>query len=150
MCLIAPTQGIRLVKIWWDFGVMNLYFGLFCCAGVLCPSELGIAGFFSFSTIMLYKETWRKDCWSIRILRMFASLVSIHSKMWIQHQTSCLHQRLVSLAWFRATVGLICSYLFDKYSEFEQHMDSSDPRPDIFSLRQLERRRAASQASQPP
>ena len=44
---------------------------------------------------------------------MFACLVSIHSKMWIQQQTSFLHQRLVSLAWFWCYGG---SYLFQKYS----------------------------------
>ena len=35
-------------------------------------------------------------------------------------------------------------------SEFEQHMYSSDPRRDTGSLMQLESRRAAPQASQPP
>ena len=35
-------------------------------------------------------------------------------------------------------------------SEFEQHMHSSDPRPDTGSLMQLESRRAVPQASQPP
>ena len=35
-------------------------------------------------------------------------------------------------------------------SEFEQHMYSSDPRPDTGSLMQLESRRAVPQASQPP
>ena len=35
-------------------------------------------------------------------------------------------------------------------SEFEQHMYSSDPRLDTGSLMQLESRRAAPQASQPP
>ena len=39
---------------------------------------------------------------------MFSCLVSIHSKMWIQKQISCVHQRLVSLAWLRCN-GLICS-----------------------------------------
>ena len=35
-------------------------------------------------------------------------------------------------------------------SEFEQHMYSSDPRPDNGSLMQLESRRDVPQASQPP
>ena len=35
-------------------------------------------------------------------------------------------------------------------SEFEQHMYSSDPRPDTGLLMQLESRRAVPQASQPP
>ena len=35
-------------------------------------------------------------------------------------------------------------------SEFEQHMYSSDPRPDTGSLMQLENREAVPQASQPP
>ena len=36
------------------------------------------------------------------------------------------------------------------HSEFEQHTYSSDPSPDIVSFMQLESRRAAPQASQPP
>ena len=36
------------------------------------------------------------------------------------------------------------------HSEFEQHMYSSDPSPDTVSFMQLESRRAAPQASQPP
>ena len=52
-----------------------------------------------------------------------------------------------------ATVGLICSRnirIVSPLSEFEQHMYSSDPRPDTGSLMQLESRRAVPQASQLP
>ena len=72
---------------------------------------------------------------------MFACLVSIHSEMWIQQQTSCLHQRLVSLAWFWWV--LFAPEIFvSPHSEIEQHMYSSDARPDTGSLMQLESRRA--------
>ena len=48
-------------------------------------------------------------------------------------------------------VGLIFPEIFvSPLSEFEQHMYSSDPRPDTGSLMQLESRRAVPQASQPP
>ena len=95
----------------WGFGVMNLYFGLFCSASVLFnSSELGFDSFAS-----------RNNAWQtnlnkrllIPVLHMFVCLVSIHRKMWIQEQTSCLHQRLVSLAWFWCYGG---SYFFQKYS----------------------------------
>ena len=108
--------------------------------------------FFCFWATMLDKETWIKDCWSIPILHMFSCLVPIHSKMWIQQQTSCLHQRLV----FTRVVPVLRWVLFVRqifvspHSEFEQHMYSSDPRPDTVSLMQLESRRAVPQASQPP
>ena len=108
--------------------------------------------FFCFWATMLDKETWRKDCWSIPILHMFSCLVPIHSKMWIQQQTSCLHQRLV----FTRIVPVLRWVLFVRQifvspqSEFEQHMYSSDPRPHTVSLMQLESRRAVPQASQPP
>ena len=65
--------------------------------------------------LLLHNNAWQRDFkkrLSIPILHMFASLVSIHSKMWIQQQTSYLHQRLVSLAWYWCYGG---SYLFQKY-----------------------------------
>ena len=50
-----------------------------------------------------------------------------------------------------ATMGLIFPEIFvSPLSEFEQHMYSSDPRPDTSSLMQLESRRAVPQASQLP
>ena len=104
-------HGMGLVKIWWDFGVMALYFGLLSLA--FCVPVSWGSFFFCFCATMLDKETWRKDCWSIPFLHMFSCLVSIYSKMWIQQQTSCLHQRLVFHAWFWYYGG---SYLFDKYS----------------------------------
>ena len=65
--------------------------------------------------LLLHNNAWQRNFkkrLSIPILHMFACLVSIHSKMWIQQQTSYLHQRLVSLAWYRCYGG---SYLFQKY-----------------------------------
>ena len=63
----------------------------------LISSELG------FDFLLLRNNAWQRNLKKrllIPILHMFACLVSIHSKMWIQQQISCLHQRLVSLAWF--------------------------------------------------
>ena len=104
-----PWNGVSQdLMRFWNYG--SLFWTII--AGVLCSSELGFI-FFCFCATMLDKETWRKDCWSIPFLHMFSCLVSIYSKMWIQQQTSCLHQRLVFHAWFWYYGG---SYLFDKYS----------------------------------
>ena len=90
---------------------MNLYFGLFCSPSVLFnSSELGF-DFFASRNNARQKNLNKRLL--IPILHMFACLVSIHRKMWIQQQTSCLHHRLVSLAWFWCYGG---SYLFQKYS----------------------------------
>ena len=143
-------QGMMWVQIWWDFGVINLYFGLFCSAGVLFnSSELG------FDFLLLHNNAWQRNLKRrllIPILHMFACLVSIQSKMWILQQTLCLHQRLVSLAWFRCYDGSyrVPEIFVYPLSEFEQHMYSSDLRPDTGSLMQLESRRAVPEASQPP
>ena len=83
---------------------------------------------------MLYKETWRKDYWFL-FLHMFSCLVSIHSEMGIQQQTSCLHQRSIFLAWFWCYGGwvLFVRQIFvSPNSEFEQHMYSTDPRYGTF------------------
>ena len=91
------------VKIWWDFWVMNLYFRLFYSASVLFNSSEG-------------NNAWQRNLKKrllIPLPHMFACLVSMHSKMWIQQQTSCLHQRLVSLVWFWCYGG---SYFLHKYS----------------------------------
>ena len=61
-----------------------------------------------YQLLIIY--AWQRDLKKrllIPILRMFACLVSIHSK------ASCLHQRQVSLAWFWCYGG---SYFFQKYS----------------------------------
>ena len=82
-------QGMKEVKIWWDFGLMNLYFLTICSAGGLFNSD-GLG----FDFLL-----WRNNAWQrilvkrllIPVLHMFACLVSIHSEMWIRQQTSCLH-----------------------------------------------------------
>ena len=103
---------------------------------------------------MLDKETWRKDYWFLFfIIFMLSCLVSIHSEMWIQQQTSCLHQRLIFLAWFWCYGGwvLFVRQIFvSPNSEFEQHMYGTDPRPETVSLMQLESRKVVPQVSQPP
>ena len=120
MCLIYPTQkftlgksrtnyqGMRYVKIWWDFGVMNLCYGLFFSAGVLCSSELGFDSF-CFCTKMLDKENWRKD---YRFLFFICSLVSFlytakgeFSSKFGVYIKDCV-PRVVSVL---RTVGLTCS-----------------------------------------
>ena len=104
--------------------------------------------FFCFGAIMLDERNLKKRL-LIPILHIFACLVSIHSEMWIQQQTSRLHQGLVSLAWFWWV--LFAPEIFvSSHPAFERHMYSSDPRPDTGSLMQLESRRAIPQTSQPP
>ena len=101
-------QRMRQVKIWRDFGVMNLYFGLFCSAGVLFNSSELELDFF----LLVHSNAWQRNLKKILlipILHMFTCLVFIHSKMWFQQQTSCL---LVSLEWFWY-YGV--SYMFQKY-----------------------------------
>ena len=66
--------------------------------------------------LLLHNNAWQRNLKKRRlipILHMFACLVSIHSKLRIQQQTSSLHQRLVSLARFWCYDG---SYLFQTYS----------------------------------
>ena len=129
---------------------MNLYFGLFCSAGVLFNSSEIWFDFFCFCTIMLDKETWRKYYW---FLFLICSLV------WFLYTAKCEFSsklRFYIKDWSPsrgsgATVGLIFPEIFvSPLSEFEQHMYSSDPRTDTGSLMQLESRRAVPQASQPP
>ena len=91
---------------------------------------------------MLDKETWRKDCWF---------LFFICSLVWFLYTAKCEFSsklRVYIKDWSPsrgsgATVGLIFPEIFvSPLSEFEQHMYSSDPRPDTGSLMQLESRRA--------
>ena len=112
-----------------------------------CFPRLGL-DIFAFTQQCLTKKLKGKA-----VDRFLSCFVSIQNKLWIQLQTSCLHQRLVFLALFRRYGG---SHLFDRNSslhrrsEFEQHMNSSDPRPDSVSLMQLKSRRAVPQVSRYP
>ena len=119
---------------------MSLHFGLFCSTGVLFnSSEIGF-DFFCFCTIMLDKETWRKDCWF---------LFFICSLVWFLYTAKCEFSS--KLLFYIKDWSLIFPEIFvSPLSEFEQHMYSSDPRTDTGSLMQLESRRAVPQASQPP
>ena len=128
---------------------MNLYFGLFCSAGVLFNSiELGL-DIFCFCTIMLDKGTWRKDYWFLFFICSlgFYTQQNVNSaaNFVFTSKTGLPHVVLV-LRWVLFVPEIFVSPL----SEFEQHMYSSDPRPDTGSLMQLESRRAVPQASQPP
>ena len=106
---------------------MNLYFGLFCSAGVLFNSS--VIGFDFFT--MLDKETWRKDYW---FLSFICSLV------WFLYTAKC-----------EFSSKLIFPEIFvSPLSEFEQYMYSSDPRTDTGSLMQLVSNGAVPQASQSP
>ena len=100
---------------------------------------------------MLDKETWRKGYW---VLSFICSLVwflctakcefSSKLRVYIKDCRSVPRVVLV-LRWVLFVPEIFVSPL----SEFEQHMYSSDPRPDTGSLMQLESRRAVPQASQP-
>ena len=118
---------------------MNLHFGLFC----------------GFDFLLSRDNAWQwnsKKTLLIPILHMLSCLVSIHRKMWFQQQTLCSHQRLSLprvvpvLRW-----GIFVRKIFvSPYSEFEQHMYSSDLRTDTVSFMELDSRRAVPQVSQPP
>ena len=102
---------------------MNLYFGLFCSAGVLCSSELGSVLFFLFRNNSEEKAT---DSYSSYVLFFgFCIQQNVNSAA----NFVSFHQRRVVPV---LPVGLICStnIFVSPLSEFEQHMYSSDPRPD--------------------
>ena len=123
MCLISPTQKFKLekstlnTKEWGKSRfdeILELWIFIldYFVAPAFCLIPVSQGSIF----LPLHTNAWQRNLKKgllIPILHMFACLVSIHSKMWIQQQTSCLHQRLVSLAWFWCYGG---SYLFKKYS----------------------------------
>ena len=162
MCLISSTQKFILekstinTKEWgksrfdgilelWIFD--HLYFGRFVAPAFCLIPRVRC---FCFGAIMLDKETRRKDYWFLFFICLlvwflytakceFSSKLRVYIKDWSPSRGS------------GATVGLIFPEIFvSPLSEFEQHMYSSDPRPDTGSLMQLESRRAVPQASQPP
>ena len=115
MCLISPTQKFKLEKSTtntkeWGKSRLDEILELWIIIldyFVALPFSL-----IPVSAINAWQRNLKKRL-LIPILQMFACLVSIHSKMWIQQQTSCLHQRLVSFVRFWCYGG---SYLFQKYS----------------------------------
>ena len=72
-----------------------------------CFPRLGL-DIFAFTQQCLTKKLKGKA-----VDRFLSCFVSIQNKLWIQLQTSCLHQRLVFLALFRRYGG---SHLFDRNS----------------------------------
>ena len=123
LCLISPTQTFKLEKstlntMEWSKSrfdeILELWILIldYFVAPAFCLIPVSQGSIF----LPLHTNAWQRNLKKgllIPILHMFACLVSIHSKMWIQQQTSFLHQRLVSLAWFWCYGG---SYLFQKYS----------------------------------
>ena len=102
MCLISPTQKCKLekstlsTKEWgkskfdetselWIF-ILGYFVALSFC---LIPVSEGTI-FVFLHDINAWQRNLKKRL-MIPILYMFACLVSIHSKMWIQQETSCLH-----------------------------------------------------------
>ena len=154
MCLISPTEKFKLeksatnTKEWGKSRfdeIVELWIFILDYFVALALSLIPV------SAIMLDKETWRKDCWY---------LFFICSLVWFLYTAKCEFSsklRVLVKDWSPswgsgATVGLICStnIRLSTLSEFEQHMYSSDPRPDSGSLMQLKSRKAVKQASQPP
>ena len=141
MCLISPTQKFKLekstlnTKKWGKLRfdeILELWIFIleYFVAPAFCLIPVSQGSIF----LLLHNNAWQKKLKKrllIPILHIFAYLVSIHSKVWIQQQTSCLHQRLVSLAWFLFVPEI--SFV-SPLSEFEQHMYNSDPRPVTSSL----------------
>ena len=115
-------------------------------APAFCSIPVSWFDFFCFCTIMLDKETWRKDYWF---------LFFICSLVWFLYTAKCEFSSKLRVGLPRVVLVLPCvlfvpEILVSPLSEFEQHMYSSDPRPDNGSLMQLESRRAVPQVSQAP
>ena len=91
------------VKIWWDFGVMNPYFVLFCIAGVLCPSELGF-DIFAFAQQCLTKkleETLLIDSYSSYVLLFgFYTQQNVNSAAYFMFTSKIGLPRVVQVLWW--------------------------------------------------
>ena len=123
MCLILPTQKFKLekntltTKKWGksrfdEILELRIFILDYFVASEFCLIPVSEGSLF----LLLHNKAWERNLKKrllTSITHMFACLVSIDSNIWIQQQTSCLHERLVSLAWFWCFGG---SYLFQKYS----------------------------------
>ena len=121
LCLISSTQTFILEKTTLntkEWGkprfdeILELWIFIldFFVAPAFCLIPVSQGSIF----LPLHTNAWQRNLKKgllIPSLHMFACLVSIHSKMWIQQQTSCW--RLVSLVWLWCYGG---SYLFQKYT----------------------------------
>ena len=128
---------------------MNLYFGLFCFAGVLFnSSELGF-DFFAFAQQSLTKKLEEK---TIGSCSSYARLFGFYTQQNANSATNFLFtSKIVGLPRVVLVLRWVLSEIFvSPLSEFEQHMYSSDPRPDTGSLMQLESRRAVPRTSKAP
>ena len=121
LCLISPTQTFKLEKTTLNTKewrkprfdeILELWIFILDCfvAPAFCLIPVSQGSIFLPSHTNAWQRNLKKGL-LIPILHMFACLVSIHSKMWIQQQTSCW--RLVSLVWLWCYGG---SYLFQKYT----------------------------------
>ena len=132
MCLISPTQKLILgksttiTKAWGKSRfdeILDLW--IFILDYFVALAFWARIRFF----FLLRNNAWQRNLKKrllIPVLHMFPCLVSIHSKIWIQQQTSCLHQRLVmvsrGLAWFRCYdtgVSFVRQIFVSSHSEFE-------------------------------
>ena len=131
---------------------MNLYFGLFCSAGVLFNASEPGFDFFAFAESYLTKKLQEKTIYSYSsYVRLFGFYTqqNVNSAANFVFTSKTGIPRVVLdqvLQWVLFVPEIFVSPL----SEFEQHMYSSDSSPDTGSLMQLESRRAVSQASQAP
>ena len=117
---------------------MNLYFGLFCSAGVLFNSgEL---------TKKLEEKTIDSYSSYVRLFGFYTQQNVNSAANFVFTSKIGLPRVVLVLRWVLFVPEIFVSPL----SEFKQHMYSSDRRPDTGSLMQLESRRAVPQASQPP
>ena len=132
ICLISATQKFRLEKNTlntkeWGKSRFDeiLELRIFILDYFVAPAFCLIP--VSWVRLCLHNNAWQRNLKKrllIPILHMFSCLVSIHSKIWIQQQTSCLHQRMVSrgLAWFRCYdtgVSFVRQIFVSSHSEFE-------------------------------
>ena len=114
-------------------------------------SELGF-DFFAFArykclTKKLEEKAIESSSSQVRLFGFYARQnMNSAANFVFTSETAGLPRVVLVLRWVLFVPEIFVSPL----SEFEQHMYSSDPRPDTGSLMQLESRRAVPQVSQPP
>ena len=130
---------------------MNLCFGLFCSTSFLFLNscELGF-DVFAFAQQCLTKKLEEKTVVSyssyVRLFGLYTQQNVISAANFVFTSNTRLPRVVLVLRW----VLFVPEIFVPALSEFEQHMYSSNPRPNTGSSMQLKSRKAVQQASQPP
>ena len=132
----------RVQQVPWDEVSQDLirfwsYFGLFCIASVLCSKAR--VRYFSFAQQCLTKKLEGKAVDRFLFLFGFYTEQTVNSAANVVFTSKIGLPCVVPVLWW---VSFVRQIVVPPRSEFEQHMNSSDPRPDSVSFMQLESRRA--------